>query len=409
MWSGSELGWDVTTLPMVIIESIIISISIFCYYYFFSRDGSFRLGEINGKIQHNTVSCCKNPDCIRCRRYRYVQERARRKLSWILRDLKARDPSAFSKLNQRIPNAVLRPETISSIGNGGSGNGNNSQPSSLQNPTVLMVPDLPSREIVTDWHKKVCVYLKERHTRVTVFEALHNFGNSESNCDVDCVSSDDSNWTVNDSSPNGDWKVFHILNQGVWNPILLSGNEKEKESYQKLLELVRNIPGLLENCLFGNVFVSKIYPGTNIEPHCGPTNIRHRLQFLLKLPNNLSSSTLSSYSSAAEPKNTDRFDRHKPPILSLSVGLKESLFWDVNIDAFVFDDSFIHSVTYRDEEARMTDLAAANIKEKLESKNLHNENDLARTVLIVDLWHPNLQEMERMLLRHSYHPFTSFI
>mmetsp|Transcript_27135 Transcript_27135/g.59718 ORF Transcript_27135/g.59718 Transcript_27135/m.59718 type:complete len:410 (+) Transcript_27135:224-1453(+) len=408
MLSGSELGWDVTTLRMVIVESILISISIFCYYHFFFRDRNFRPGEINRKIQPAAVSCCRNPDCIRCRRYVYVQERARQKLSWILRDLKARDPSAFSKLNQRIPNAILRPEAISYIDNGGSGNGNNNQPSSFQNPTVLMVPDLPSREIVTDWHQNVCVYLKERQTRVKIFEALQNFGYNKSNSDVDYVSSDDSNWTVNDSSPNGDWKVFHILNQGVWNPILLSGNDEEKESYQKLLELVRNIPGLLKNCLFGNVFISKIYPGTNIEPHCGPTNIRHRLQFLLKLPDDLSSSTLSSYSSAAERKNTDRFGCHKPPILSLSVGLKEDLFWDVNNDIFVFDDSFVHSVTYRDEEARMINPGAANIKKKSKSENLHNENDLARTVLIVDLWHPNLQEMEIMLLQHSYPPFTSF-
>eukprot|EP00536_Pseudo-nitzschia_multiseries_P007652 jgi/Psemu1/305101/fgenesh1_kg.182_\ len=355
-----------------------------------------------------TVASCPNPDCIRCRRYRYVQERAERKITWILRDLKASDPSAFSKLNQRIPNTILRPETLLSIGNG-NGNGNGSgrngsfdQLSSLQNPTVLMVSDLLSREIVTDWHRDACIYLKKRRTRAIVLEALQEIAHS------DCVagaSLDDIDWTVNDSSPDGEWKVFHILNQGVWNPILLSANNEGKKSCQKLLELVRGIPGLLNNCLFGNIFVSKIYPGTNIEPHCGPTNVRHRLQFLLKLPETLMSST----SPVSDRNDNCRFECNETPTLSLSVGLKEEIFWDMNSDTFVFDDSFVHSVTYRDQEEKLVDQTVAYVEDKSESKDVRTRKDLARTVLIVDLWHPNLQEMEKIILQQAYPPFIAAV
>ncbi|VEU40575.1 unnamed protein product [Pseudo-nitzschia multistriata] len=343
------------------------------------------------RTQSAAVSSCKNPDCIRCRRYRYVQERARSKLSWILRDLRTRDESSFSKLNRRIPNAIIPPETMSSIDNSRSGGGNNNQALCFQNPTVLMVQDLPSKEIVTDWHQNVVVYLKKRQARAIVFEALDKI---ENNSRIKRDGEDDSNWTVNDTSPQGHWKVFHILNQGVWNPMLLSENENGKETYLDLLDLIHNIPGLLNNCLFGNVFVSKIYPGTDIEPHCGPTNIRHRLQFLLKLPGKSSPVT---HSSVVEPKNNDVLDGETEPALSLSVGRIEKITWNADNDAFVFDDSFIHSVTYRNDDSA---------KEKLETENFSHEDDFARVVLIVDLWHPNLQESEKMILQHSYPPFT---
>jgi len=344
------------------------------------------------------MSFCKNHNCIRCFRYGHVQKNAKSRLAWILWDFKTRKyRSNFSSLNRRIPNAIqeqrdgtLLPKNwvdIFSIFGGGSSSSSSSNKKTLQDPTVLMVLNLPSREIVTDWHRYTCEYLTQQSTRVIIFEVLKHLG-------LDGDGSFSRNWTTNDS-PKGDWKVFHVLNQGLWNPILLSAadnnentnnNNNSNMSYQKkLLDLVRHIPGLLENCLFGNVYISRIYPGTNIEPHCGPTNIRHRLQFLLKMPSSLaSSSSLSNRNNNGSCNST----------LFLSVGDKK-ISWDLQNDIFVFDDSFLHSVTYLDEMKGKTDFVDS------------IEAEQARIVLIMDLWHPDLQDMERTLLRQLYPPFTS--
>ena len=364
-----ESEYHVATLPIIGIISLLVH-----YYYFYpSRERDKSAGD--GK--QSPVACCKNPNCVRCRRYRYVQEQARRKLSWILRDLESRDPSTFSTLNRRIPNAILQSGTSTS-------HHNDNSYSSLQDPTVLMVLDLPSREIVTDWHQDTCDYLKQHPTRTIVSEALRCLPEDNSNNHESLSpnrSSDDSKWTVNDTSPQGDWRVFQILNQGVWNPVLLNEEYGIKKPCKELLEFVQNIPGLLGNSLFGNVFISKIYPGTIIEPHCGPTNIRHRLQFLLKLPENADISKWDD-------------DSNQEPLLSLSVGRTNNITWDMNNDTFVFDDSFTHSVTYLDGEEDRRPIA--------ESKD-----SSARMVLIVDLWHPRLSSIERKLLTDLYPPYTS--
>jgi hypothetical protein len=399
------MDWVMKNNLQVMIQSIVLFVTLIAYYYYFYRGGMYPSQESDNftgtaKLKLSTDSSCKNPNCIRCRRYRYVQERARSKLSWILLDLKARDPSTFSTLNRRIPDAILRSGSNSMDNDKNDirqyiNLDNKKQPSSLQDPTVLMVLDLPSREIVTGWHQNACDYLKQHQTRTIISEALYSLGDSKICSTIDdsiyhrssslIVSSDDSKWTVNDSSPQGDWKVFQLLNQGVWNPVLLCGecdNGCSREPCRKLFELVRNIPGLLNNSLFGNVFISKIYPGTNIEPHCGPTNIRHRLQFLLKLPDNSGSC-----------------DTDKIPALSLSVGREENILWDMHNDTFVFDDSFVHSVTYRDKDPR---------RDEPTTTAVESFEDEVRIVLIVDLWHPGLQDNEMKLLEDLYPPYTSF-
>jgi hypothetical protein len=386
------MEWELKNDLQGMTQSIVVLVALIVYYYYLYHGGMHPSQESDNftgtaKPELSADSSCPNPNCVRCRRYRYVQERARSKLSWILMDLKARDQSSFATLNRRIPDAIQRTGHYSMD----SVKSDNNHPSPLQDPTVLMVLDLPSREIVTGWHQNACDYLKQRQTRTIISEALYSLGDSKicSTIDdgesIDQESLDHSQWTVNDTSPKGDWKVFQLLNQGVWNPVLLCGECEDgssKEPCRQLIELVRNIPGLLNKSLFGNAFISKIYPGTNIEPHCGPTNVRHRLQFLLKLPD-----------------NSDSCDTDKIPTLSLSVGRKEEISWDMHNDAFVFDDSFVHSVTYRNKDTRRDEPTTTALE------NFENE---ARIVLIVDLWHPGLQGIEIKLLEDLYPPYTSF-
>ncbi|OEU16204.1 hypothetical protein FRACYDRAFT_238793 [Fragilariopsis cylindrus CCMP1102] len=294
-----------------------------------------------GNSPQAQISSCNNPLCIRCVRYGYLQKNAKSKLSWILWDFKTRFPSKFSSLNQRIPNSIQQQHGSSDNGSNNSKNSNSNSPLLLQNPTVLMVSDLPSKEIVTDWHQNTYEYLSQRSTRRIVFDVLRSL----------CLYGDydgwgDNDWTENDSPQGQVWKVFHILNQGSWNPILLDEDEDDDDenkndnnnsiSCQKkklLLDLVRNIPGLLDNCIFGNVFISKIY-------HCGPTNIL-------------------TYNGHADETQMMK--------------------------------------------GRTTDFVGGGVHE--------NEPDLdpeqARIVLIIDLWHPSLQDMEKTLLQQLYPPFTS--
>jgi len=415
------MNWDMKNERKTMTLSIVVFATLIVYYHFFYRRCVYASQENDnrsGMAERKNLmdSSCKNSNCIRCQRYRYVQERAQSKLSWILWDLKARDPCSFSTLNRRIPDAInLVVNDRSYIGHCRDLD-NDNPPSYFQDPTVLLVLNLPSREIVTDWHYNSCEYLKHHQTRNIVSEALQSLDDikicggiedfewsDDRSLSID-VSSDDSKWTVNDSSPQGDWRVFSILNQGVWNPVLLCeefGSFNSKEPCRKLLELVRNIPSLLTNSLFGNVFISKIYPGTIIEPHCGPTNIRHRLQFLLKLPK-----IVSSCCSLESEQNTKSCDVEKVPTLSLSVGRDEKILWDIHNDSFVFDDSFVHSVTYRDEEV-MKDSCTPPTVRNLKKTDLRNKDSLARLVLIVDLWHPELDDMEIRLLQDLYPPYSS--
>mmetsp|Transcript_9333 Transcript_9333/g.22664 ORF Transcript_9333/g.22664 Transcript_9333/m.22664 type:complete len:118 (+) Transcript_9333:1-354(+) len=117
---------------------------------------------------------------------------------------------------------------------------------------------------------------------------------------------------------------------------------------------------------------------------------------------------MMSTTSVSKRIDSSRFGRQQPHTLSLSVGLKEEIFWDMKSDTFVFDDSFVHSVTYSNEEEPVIDHTTAHTDGK-SNENFQLTKDLARTVLIVDLWHPNLQDMEKLVLQHSYPPFSSIV
>jgi hypothetical protein len=203
--------------------------------------------------------------------------------------------------------------------------------SSQQAPTVLLVQGLTARPTVTDLHPSTCVgFQQDESLRDGILLDLENYNQQ---------------WLDNDTQG---WQVLQLLNQGVW-------NQANLELCPNLARLLKSLPDLLDKCLFGNAFVSKIMPGTIITPHCGPTNIRHRLQYAI--------------TAAMPPSNQ---------LAGLKVG-DQLLMWQQG-NAFVFDDSFEHSVDYS------------------------TNSRVARIVLIVDLWHPELTLAERQLLERLYPP-----
>lgn len=317
---------------------------------------------------------CPNPNCIRCRNYRQVQKKAKQRLPWILKELEEEivsrivdhddDDKNQVKMQQRLHHlkySIENPLQACTI---------------VQVPTVLMAQGLSSEEVVTKYHHAACEYVQQNNRRLeTIFRQLIK------NIPTDF-------WHTNDS-PEGTWQVLQLMNQGTWKKnelqqqLMEQHHQKDQQQLlEDLFDFVQEIPGLMDNCLFGNVYISKIFPGTAIEPHCGPTNTRHRLQYVLEVPNNNNMNE--------NDKNDDKNKNNKStdPVSFLQVGISSKLTWNVPRDLFVFDDSFVHSVSYP-------------------NTAIGNKSADARTVLIVDLWHPDLTPIERTLIQHLYPPIYS--
>jgi aspartyl/asparaginyl beta-hydroxylase (cupin superfamily) len=137
---------------------------------------------------------------------------------------------------------------------------------------------------------------------------------------------------------------------------------------------------LLEDCLFGNIFVSRIPRGTTIAPHCGPTNIRHRLHLPLVLP-----SSSSSTESTSDP-NKRPIHNTMMPILKVR---EVETTWTPKT-ALVFDDSLCHSVEFTTVHEKVNDDFDTRMKQE------------ERVVLVVDLFHPDLSSREQKILRDLY-------
>lgn len=266
------------------------------------------------------IAACPNPNCIRCRRYAAVNTRAQERFA-SMKDKPERLVQAL-KYGRR-GQGLRRKDGIS--------------PAVGQYPTVLLIPDLAARPVVTDMHLQSCKILKQ-HANTILQEYLE--------------ANQYANWLENDVQVQNDsskWNVLHIMNQGVV-------NEENAALCPETTKVVQSLSlDVMTDCIFGNIFLSVLTPGTSIEPHCGPTNARHRLHLALLIPS------------------------HEEPVLTV---LEKQITWKEG-QAFVFDDSLMHAVDYPD--IRTTAVSA-----KL------------RVVLIVDLWHPELTPLERKAIQQLY-------
>jgi hypothetical protein len=338
-------GWPLLLL-IATTSSILLVTALAVRVYHTSK--SDRRGLVSSSIA--SFSRCPNPNCIRCRRYRQVQESAQKRLPWVIRQVQSEfGGTTIASSLDRISDSIRHPRQFCTR---------------YQAPTVLMVRDLPSQEVVTDLHRPAMMETPLHRQGLFFVDALLD--------EIARVPMD--LWKRNDTptSSAGSWEVLSLLNQGNWDITL-------QDQCPILVQLVRELPNLMEDCLFGNVMVSKIYAGTCIEPHCGPTNVRHRLQYTLTVP--------------PAPSNHN----HAP---SLRVGGGTTrLTWMDPGDYFIFDDSMVHSVEYQDNETSRSSSSS--------SLATASSLRLFRMVLIVDLWHPNLMPVERAFVRYMYPPFTT--
>ena len=261
------------------------------------------------------IEPCPNPDCIRCRKYAEVNAAANDRLA----SMRVKSERLVQALQQGRRGGARRKDSIS--------------PAVGQYPTVLLIPGLSARSIVTDLHEQCCNRIKP-HANEILQEYL------EAN-PYAC-------WLENDvRNHSSSWQVLHLVNQGLW-------NEENASLCPTAAKVVQSLD-IMDGCIFGNVFLSVLTPGTSIEPHCGPTNARHRLHLALQIPSS---------------------NHEKGPVLTV---LEEQVTWTEG-EAFVFDDSLTHSVDCPETTS----------------------STQPRVVLIVDLWHPDLLLVERKVIQELY-------
>lgn len=329
-------------------------------YYSFFQKNFFLKTKDNNDDDTDFINPCPNPNCVRCQKYKQVQMSAKRRLPHLLYHWKInqennsevysteKDEQNGKSEFQRIVDGVANNDSRSL----------NSQRTSGQRPTVLFIPRLthPVSSIVTHLHSKSCdAFLNEPSIRNVM---LQEYLDSQMK---------DAQWTTNvigtasssvRNSVDQLWEVLYLMNQGQ-----LIHENIDLYCPQTYSFISKNIVGLMQNCIFGNIFISVLYPGTIIEPHCGPTNIRHRLHYALSVP---------------ESAQDDNNGKGNSPILNVR---NEVLKWEEG-NTFVFDDSLVHSAEFPD----------------------NNNNCEVRVVLVVDLWHPSLSKDEMDLLQGLYPP-----
>lgn len=76
------------------------------------------------------------------------------------------------------------------------------------------------------------------------------------------------------------WSVTQV-ETGFWTsfPIMKQGNvvSDTAKFCPKTMVILESLPRLMKGCVFGNAFLSLVEPGTEIETHTGPTDLRVRI------------------------------------------------------------------------------------------------------------------------------------
>ncbi|KAL7557266.1 hypothetical protein ACA910_001795 [Epithemia clementina (nom. ined.)] len=381
---------------------------------------------------------CPNPNCVRCQMYQQVNALAQRRLR-MLRIHDTNDPA------QRVINAVRKgPQEYYynydySSPQDGDGETNTTTtatttteaPCEGQYPTVLLVPGLGVQPLVTEWHQPICDALERSAAEIwkEYQSVIANMANekhgissttttintpmspppvpaapiqSTSQQSLSSLSALPSQRSVvrflENDAPNegGRWQALHVLNQGIWQANVVPHfpttirilqpwmDSKQAPAQQRPRDTSRILAD--QNCVFGNILFSVLHPGTVIEPHCGPCNVRHRLH--LTLQTGLTKHNKNN--NITNGKNEDDETSDAIPTLYMQ-GLSAQQPWKVQGKAFVMDDSLVHAVSYHGKN-----------KNKSNSSSEDDSEYRPRVVLIVDLWHPHLTLAERQLIAELY-------
>lgn len=220
-----ELSEWTLTLLLPLIICIIITI-----YWLTKRNKNTR------------ILSCPNPDCARCRIMReFEQTRCalKNKLSKLLRDRPETGAWLYRihpMLNKPNDNHVWCLE-------------------GLDTPPWIH-QDASSPELSNLYQTLSSLFLSDDNLQLLLL-------------DYQLTEHDRDKWKRN-NTPTGKWKVFHLMDQGVWQNDRIA-------SCPNTMQLLDSItPQLMIANLYGNVMLSVLESGSTIEPHTGPCNFRIR-------------------------------------------------------------------------------------------------------------------------------------
>jgi len=382
------------------------------------------------------IKVCPNPNCIRCQRYREIQQSAQRRLPHILRHnlsggIKQKSSSTSQDATQVRPvrdhlyfdneefqrvidgvtiqpprPASLNPKSINIItyssfskiiswiqnlcSKSQSYNQQRNQsisPARGQYPTVLLLPNLKVQPIITNLHSNTIQSI-QTSTNTQIF--LNEYIKSQLH----------GSWQINDSpsSSTSPWEVLYLMNQGQW---IESNVDACPQTIQILKQCLGNgkeegEPGIwMEGCIFGNIFFSVLYPGTVVEPHCGPTNIRHRLHFPLVVPKVINQKERRQEIQPVSHETNEVIG----PFLTV---MGKKYVWKEG-QCFVFDDSLVHAAEFKqDYDYHDGEKNVMNDSNKNAIPPMWQDGNDVRVVLVVDLWHSDLSSLEKELLLQLY-------
>ena len=163
--------------------------------------------------------------------------------------------------------------------------------------------------------------------------------------------SESKGWLVTDSPQGSCWEVFHLLDQG-------QEVEENTAICPKSISIIKHLKSVGRHT-YSNVFYSVLHPGSVIEPHYGPCNFRLRCHIPL----------------------------YAPEGYFIAVG-KDVASWKEN-EVLVLNDSFRHHVWSKTADAV-----------SVEEKSVVTSG--LRVVLVVDIWHPDVEELERSALESIF-------
>jgi Aspartyl/Asparaginyl beta-hydroxylase len=349
------------------------------------------------------IDPCPNPNCVRCQKYAVVNRNALRKLPWLQKQQdqhqqQSSSASATANTISATPSSISIDRVVMGVklGRRQSRFSNSSKddvglsPAQGQYPTVLLIPNLVAMPMVTHLHIEACRYL-EHHVDILRDEYNHVVSQHEQSL----------HWLENDigkKSSTAPWTVLHLLNQGKWMqenvalfPQTFQIMTRRATARDDSSNNSTTILPIMPHCIFGNIFLSRVQPGSYISPHCGPTNARHRLHLTL-FHQTRTTSTRNNHSNVR-------------PVLRVR---DETMTWQVD-QAMVFDDSLVHSVEYKNSTSTRTTSTSGNSSSAVEAKltmdNAEKETakeEQQRIVWIVDLWHSDLTPSERQTITDLY-------
>ena len=194
------------------------------------------LSNGESKTEDGEYDQCKSPNCVRCTTYASIKNKARKRLLLFI-----------EKFPEAHINRVVR----------GVNDEKQQQPNiPAQKPNILHIPALEGCDWWTKEHFKQDVQLLKENFQVILSEFL-------------TVSRDLQKGWLRNSTPSGEWDVFHLINQGMV-------KEENCEKCPETKLVLDKLKMLMGNNVFGNACFSVLKPGTLITKHYGPCNVRIR-------------------------------------------------------------------------------------------------------------------------------------